>query len=283
MQMLAARTIIASASVALAAGVAGAFIALAVDDGDTTIIQGQPPPVADATGALASPPAAAPAVALDPPPMLMISGPTGTAYPTRIFEQVAPSVVLVQTPTGGGTGFFVDTQGHLITNYHVVQGNDEVIIDLGDGNRVRGEVVGASPDNDLAVVKIDPSGLRIVPVRLGDSDALVVGEAVAAIGNPFGLERTLTTGIVSALDRELPPLEPGLAPQRGAIQTDTSVNPGNSGGPLINMAGEVVGVTSAAIGPIAGSVGLNFAIPVNTVARLLPELIGSAVATTPAR
>ncbi len=144
-------------------------------------------------------------------------------------------------------------------------------------------MVGASPDNDLAVVKIDPSGLRIVPVRLGDSDALVVGEAVAAIGNPFGLERTLTTGIVSALDRELPPLEPGLAPQRGAIQTDTSVNPGNSGGPLINMAGEVVGVTSAAIGPIAGSVGLNFAIPVNTVARLLPELIGSAVATTPAR
>ena len=286
MQTLAARTIVATASIALAAGVVGAFIALAVDDGDTTIIQRQGPPVADATGALAPPPpsvesigavSAAPALSL--PPMLMIAGPDDDAYPTRVFQQVGSSVVLVLTRTGGGSGFFVDAQGHLVTNYHVVQDNDEVMIDLGNGNRVPGEVVGASPDNDLAVVKIDPSGLRIVPVRFGDSDALVVGERVAAIGNPFGLERTLTTGIVSALDRELPPLEPGLAAQRGAIQTDAAVNPGNSGGPLLNVAGEVVGVTSAAIGPIAGSVGLNFAIPVNTVARLLPELIGSAVAT----
>ena len=128
-----------------------------------------------------------------------------------------------------------------------------------------------------AVVKIDPSGLRIVPVHLGDSDALVVGDRVAAIGNPFGLERTLTTGVVSALDRELPSLQVGLARQQGAIQTDAAINPDNSGGPLVNMVGEVVGVTSAAFSPIAGSVGLNFAIPVNTVARLLPDLTEGAV------
>ena len=270
MSKLAARTIVASASIALAAGVAGAFIALAVDGGDTTIIQQQPAAAVDAVGAATQAPAP------ESPPMIRIAGPADAAYPMRIFEQVALAVVLVQTPTGGGSGFFVDTQGHLITNYHVVQGNTEVLIVLGDGSRVRGEVLGASPDNDLAVVKIDPRGLRIVPVHLGDSDALVVGDRVAAIGNPFGLQRTLTTGVVSALDRELPPLEEGLARQQGIIQTDTAINPGNSGGPLINMAGEVVGVTSAAIGPIAGSVGVNFAIPVNTVARLLPELTDGA-------
>ncbi len=271
MSKLAARTIVVSASTALAAGLAGAFIALAVDDGGTTIIQQQPAAAVDAAGAAAQTPT------LESPPMIMISGPVDAAYPMRIFEQVALSVVLVQTPTGGGSGFFVDTQGHLVTNYHVVQGNIEVLIVLGDGSRVRGEVLGASPDNDLAVVKIDPSGLRIVPVHLGDSDALVVGDRVAAIGNPFGLERTLTTGVVSALDRELPPLQVGLAPQQGAIQTDAAINPGNSGGPLINMAGEVVGVTSVAFSPVAGSVGVNFAIPANTVARLLPDLIEGAV------
>ena len=170
MSKLTVRTIVASASLALAAGLAGAFIALAVDDGDTTIIQ-QPPAAAVATGG-----AAAPAPILESPPMIRISGPVDAAYPMRIFEQVALSVVLVQTPTGAGSGFFVDTQGHLVTNYHVVQGNDEVLIALGDGSRVRGEVLGASPANDLAVVKIDPTGLRIVPVQLGDSDALVVGD-----------------------------------------------------------------------------------------------------------
>ncbi len=271
MSKLATRTIVASAITALAAGLAGAFIALAVDDGDTTIIQQQPAAAVDTEGAATQAPI------LEPPPMIMISGPVDAAYPMRIFEQVALSVVLVQTPTGGGSGFFVDAQGHLVTNYHVVQGNIEVVIVLGDGSRVRGEVLGASPDNDLAVVKIDPSGLRILPVQLGDSDALIVGDRVAAIGNPFGLERTLTTGVVSALDRELPPLQEGLAPQQGAIQTDAAINPGNSGGPLINMAGEVVGVTSVAFSPIAGSVGVNFAIPAKTVARLLPDLIEGAV------
>ncbi len=271
MTMRVPRQLLVSVVVGFSAAIGGAFIALAIDDGDTTIIQ-QPP-----AAAVATVDAAAQAPILESPPMIRISGPADAAYPMRIFEQVALSVVLVQTPTGGGSGFFVDTQGHLITNYHVIQGNDEVVIVLGDGSRVRGEVLGASPDNDLAVVKIDPSGLRIVPVHLGDSDALVVGDRVAAIGNPFGLERTLTTGVVSALDRELPPLQEGLAPQQGAIQTDTAINPGNSGGPLINMAGEVVGVTSAAFSPVAGSVGVNFAIPINTVARLLPDLTEGAV------
>ena len=251
----------------LAAAVAGAFIAVVIDDGSTTIVL----PAPDAP--IATLEAAAEAPAPEPSPVVLVPADgEPVSYPARIFGAVAQSVVSVQTPAGGGSGFFVDDSGHLITNYHVVQGRDEVMVGLADGRRVPGSIVGSSPDDDLAVVKIDPRGLEIQPVRLGDSDLLVVGERVAAIGNPFGLERTLTTGIVSALGRELPPLQAGGPPQRGAIQTDAAVNPGNSGGPLINFGGEVVGVTSLAFSPVAGSVGVNFAIPVTTVARVLSEM-----------
>ena len=269
MLKLTSRSVFASTSVALGAAVAGAFIALAIDGEETTVIQ----PALLARAETMAPALEAPAA--EPPLAVLVpsEGEREVAFsPTHIFQRVVPSVVGVETPMGSGSGFFVDDQGRLITNYHVVQGSDEVMIALGDGSRVPGEVLGSDPDNDLALVKIDPAGLQIAVVHLGDSDALVVGESVAAIGNPFGLERTLTTGVVSAMGREGPPLVQGRDPQQGLIQTDTAINPGNSGGPLINEAGEVIGVTSSAISPVRGSVGVNFAIPVNTLKRFIAEM-----------
>jgi S1-C subfamily serine protease len=178
---------------------------------------------------------------------------------------------------GQGSGFIYDREGHIVTNYHVVGQADEVMVTFSDGLSLAAEKVGGDPDSDLAVIRVEelPEGAR--PLSLGDSDALRVGQSVAAIGNPFGLEGTMTTGIVSALGRTLPSQSRTVGGSRfsipNVIQTDAAINPGNSGGPLLNLAGEVVGVNTAIESSVGQFSGVGFAVPSNTVARVVPVLI----------
>ena len=283
------RTILISGLTAVVAAVVAVVIALAVDGGETPAVQEAPVQTAAASAALAP---AAPAAPAEPgakslaaaggevaAPVQEPEGDVGAVVlapafdPVQIFRDVSPAVASIEVNGGGGSGFVVDADGHIVTNYHVVRGNATVMVSLADGRRVPGAVLGFDPHNDLAVVKIDPAGLDLQPVRLGDSAALVVGEPVAAIGNPFGLERTLTTGVISGLERVRPALERGGRPQRGLVQTDASINPGNSGGPLINADGAVIGVNASAESPVSGSVGIGFAVPSNIVIRFLPDMI----------
>lgn len=193
--------------------------------------------------------------------------------PVAIFNEVGPSVVTIESKQGWGSGFFIDNAGHIITNYHVVFETNEIAVVLDNMTRLEATVLGFDLDNDLAVIRVDLGENEISPVKFGDSGLLMVGEPVAAIGNPFGLERTLTTGIISGVGRLREPVHFGGRPQRGLIQTDAAINPGNSGGPLINAIGEVVGVNASVESPGRWSVGLGFAIPSNTVVRFLPQLI----------
>jgi len=164
-----------------------------------------------------------------------------------------------------GSGFVINTDGHLITNNHVVDGATEVRVKLSDGRELPAQVVGRDPRTDLALLKVEATGLTAIP--LGDSSALAVGEPVMAIGNPFGLEQTVTTGIVSATGRVI-----GEGPYDDFIQTDASINPGNSGGPLINARGQVVGINTAILSQTGGSVGIGFAIPVNLAKPVVTQL-----------
>ncbi len=233
-------------------------------------------------------------------PALIGENPTATdpGSLTAIYKQVGPSVVSVQTagpgrstrpatprtpgapgsqntpplvPNGQGTGFDIDGAGHIITNYHVVEGATRVSVLLHDGSRVSAEVLGRAPDADLALLKADlPTG-KVAVASLADSDAIEPGDLAMAIGTPFGLDHTLTAGIISAINRDFG--QAAGRPQRGLIQTDAAINPGNSGGPLFNAAGEVIGVTTAIESPVRANVGVGFAIPSNTVKRLLPRLL----------
>ncbi len=204
-----------------------------------------------------------------------------------LFERVNPGVVAIQTLTaqgsGLGSGFVVDTQGHVVTNYHVVEEADELEVDFPSGYKVRGEVIAVDLDSDLAVIKVDAPASELYPLPMGDSDQLKVGQTVVAIGNPFGLSSTMTVGVVSAKGRTLESIR--QAPAGGffsagdLIQTDASINPGNSGGPLLNLKGEVVGVNRAirttgttATGEPVNS-GIGFAISINIVKRVVPVLI----------
>jgi len=164
-----------------------------------------------------------------------------------------------------GSGFVINTDGHLITNNHVVDGATEVRVKLSDGRELPAQVVGRDPRTDLALLKVEATGLTAI--ALGDSSALAVGEPVMAIGNPFGLEQTVTTGIVSATGRVI-----GEGPYDDFIQTDASINPGNSGGPLINARGQVVGINTAILSQTGGSVGIGFAIPVNLAKPVVTQL-----------
>jgi S1-C subfamily serine protease len=233
----------------------------------------------------ASPPAAqaqvraAPAVpaALRPDELAMV----------ELFERTSPSVVYLtslarrvdwfgrtvgrEVPRGTGTGFLWDDAGHVITNYHVIGGADFIEVVLHDQMTYEADVVGVSPSHDLAVLRIaaPPGALR--PVEIGDSEGLRVGQSVYAIGNPFGLSATLTTGIVSALGRRIEGVDG--TPIENVIQTDAAINRGNSGGPLLNSAGRVIGVNTQIASPSGASHGVGFAVPVNTVLRVVPELI----------
>ena len=173
--------------------------------------------------------------------------------------------------SGAGSGTVIDREGHILTNYHVVGGAREVSVTLAGGEEREGRVIGVDPENDLAVVKLDPRGLHLTVIPFGRSGDLLVGQKVLAIGNPFALSRTLTTGVVSGLGR--PVRADSGAIIREMIQTDASVNPGNSGGPLLNSRGEMIGITTAIISPSGGSVGIGFAVPIDTARRVLPELI----------
>ncbi|MDX1995321.1 MAG: trypsin-like peptidase domain-containing protein [bacterium] len=201
-----------------------------------------------------------------------------------LYEQVSPSVVHIISRTetfspfygvtareGTGSGFVFDTQGHIVTNFHVVQGASQVDVVLADGTSLVGTIIGIDNYYDLAVLRIDVPASMPAPLTLGDSDALRVGQTVVAIGNPFGLERTLTTGLVSALGRRLETETGALIGQ--AIQTDAAINPGNSGGPLLDTRGRVIGINTAINSPSGGSVGIGFAVPSNVVARVVPVLI----------
>jgi len=205
----------------------------------------------------------------------------------EIFSEASPSVVYVtnttlvrsspfsrnvqEIPQGAGTGFVWDESGLIVTNYHVVQGANRVMIRLQDQSSWEAEIIGVAPDKDLALLKIDAPEEHLIPLPLGDSAELQVGRKVIAIGNPFGLDTTLTVGVVSALGREITSLTNRTI--RDVIQTDASINPGNSGGPLLNSLGQLVGVNTQIISPSGANAGIGFAIPVNTVRRVIPQLM----------
>jgi len=187
----------------------------------------------------------------------------------RQRQFLSPNVT--EVPQGSGSGFVWDTEGHIVTNFHVIRGGNAFWVGFANGARPDARVVGFDPNKDLAVLKVDTEGLTLRPVPRGDSKHLIVGQKVVAIGNPFGLDRTLTTGVVSALGREIP----SLAGTRidGVIQTDAAINPGNSGGPLLDSAGRLIGVNTSILSPSGQSAGIGFAVPVAIVERIVPQLI----------
>ncbi len=189
----------------------------------------------------------------------------------EIYNQIKHSVVLIETELGLGSGFVYDIEGHIITNYHVVEDATTIQVTFLDGNVTNANRVGEDPYSDLAVIKVNSGVTKLYPVVLGDSSALTVGEPVAAIGNPFGLSDTITSGIVSALGRELE--APGGYLIIDVIQVDAAINPGNSGGPLVNLRGQVVGVNTAIISGSGTFAGVGFAIPSDTAKRELTDLI----------
>jgi S1-C subfamily serine protease len=211
---------------------------------------------------------------------------------TALFEQVSPSVVQVVGRKGGGnpfeeesagvqsgTGFIWDGGGNIVTNNHVVSGTAEVAVRLATGEAVAADIVGTAPNYDLAVVRLRNSQVIPKPVAIGSSADLKVGQLAFAIGNPFGLDQTLTFGVVSALHRRLPTSSGHQI--SNVIQTDAAVNPGNSGGPLLDSSGRVVGVNTAIISPSGSSAGIGFAIPIDVVNRVVPQLIRDGRVPTP--
>ncbi|MBS1795018.1 MAG: trypsin-like peptidase domain-containing protein [Acidobacteria bacterium] len=177
----------------------------------------------------------------------------------------------METEKGTGSGSVIDAQGHILTNYHVIEGATKLTVSFGGTKTYPAKVVGGDPDTDLAVIKIEPGTDKLTIVPLGDSDQLEVGQKVLAIGNPFGLDRTLTTGVISGLQR--PIRARNGRPIEGAIQTDASINPGNSGGPLLDKFGRMIGINSQILSPAGGSVGVGFAIPVSIAKRVVPQLV----------
>jgi S1-C subfamily serine protease len=212
----------------------------------------------------------------------------------NLFRQASPAVVnitaigverdlftlnLYQIPQGTGSGFVWDTNGDIITNFHVIQNADAAQVTLADQSNWKARVVGVAPDKDIAVLRIDAPASRLRPIPIGTSKDLQVGQSVYAIGNPFGLDQTLTTGVISALNREIESVT--RRPIQGVIQSDAAINPGNSGGPLLDSAGRLIGVNTAIYSPSGASAGIGFAIPVDIVNRIVPELIRSGKITRP--
>jgi S1-C subfamily serine protease len=203
-----------------------------------------------------------------------------------VFQEVAPSVVFItskvirqgffltdtyEVPAGSGSGFVWDNEGHVVTNYHVTEDASTLTVTLSDNSSYEAEKVGQEPSKDIAVLRIKAPSSKLRPVKIGSSTNLQVGQKVVAIGNPFGLDQTLTTGVVSALGREIKARN-GRTIQ-DVIQTDAAINPGNSGGPLLDSRGQLIGINTAIISPSGSSAGIGFAVPVNTVNRIVPQLI----------
>jgi S1-C subfamily serine protease len=201
----------------------------------------------------------------------------------RVYQAVNKSVVNItsaveggglfgdESSSGTGSGFVFDRQGHILTNYHVVEGAESLQVTFFDGSTHDARVVGLDASNDVAVVQAKVPSDRLFPVALGDSAPLLVGQKILALGNPFGLERTLTTGIISSLDRSLRAKNGRMI--KGIIQTDAAINPGNSGGPLLNSRGEVIGMNTAIVSQVGQSAGISFAVPINAIKRILSSLI----------
>jgi S1-C subfamily serine protease len=202
----------------------------------------------------------------------------------RIYRETSPAVANVLTKAteydfwmdpvpveGAGSGFVIDGKGYILTNFHVVQGAQTIEVVLGDQSRYTAKFIGADQRNDVALLKVEPKGKPLMALSLGDSAALQVGQKVLAIGNPFGFQSTLTTGVVSALGRTVQTSQTTFIDQ--AIQTDAAINRGNSGGPLINSHGEVIGINSAIYTPSGTTAGIGFAIPINTAKRIAHDLI----------
>lgn len=209
----------------------------------------------------------------------------------ELFERLAPSVVYIFTETetrnlfgtrarsGAGSGFVWDGAGHVVTNHHVVEGASRVAVRLDSGEAIPATVVGSAPDYDLSVLRLQNPRSGLQPIPIGTSADLKVGQATLAIGNPYGLSRTLTTGIISALDRRLP-TEAGRE-IAGVIQTDAAINPGNSGGPLLDSAGRLIGVNTAIISGSGASSGIGFAVPVDVVNHIVPQIVANGKAPRP--
>jgi len=233
--------------------------------------------------------AASPAIIPQQPAMIQIQIPEGsdseTALLTAVYRKVNPSVVYIENltavqtsqnsettfPESQGSGFVWDPAGHIVTNDHVVSGSDAIQVTFSDGVVLPAEIVGTDPDSDLAVIKVDPALVALVPVEQGDINEVEVGQRAIAIGNPFGYVGTLTSGIVSAIGRSIPAVTGFSIPL--AIQTDAAINPGNSGGPLLNDHGEVIGVNAQIRSDARANSGVGFAIPINIVQRVIPALI----------
>ena len=203
-----------------------------------------------------------------------------------LFENSAPSVCFITTsnlemnywsrniteiPRGSGSGFIWDNEGHVVTNYHVIKNADRATVTLSDQSTYKAELVGIAPEKDLAVLRINFPGDELIPLPIGSSENLKVGQNVYAIGNPFGLDQTLTKGIISALGREIN--SQSNIPIRDVIQTDAAINPGNSGGPLLDSAGDLIGVNTAIYSPTGAYAGIGFSIPVDVLKYVIPDLI----------
>ncbi len=202
----------------------------------------------------------------------------------RIYREFSPGVVNVTTVVvsydfffnavpgqGTGSGSVIDKEGHILTNHHVIEKANQIQVTLADGGRFPARLIGADPNNDLAVIQIDAPADRLTVIPLGSSSDLQVGQKVLAIGNPFGLDRTLTIGIVSSLGRSIRAQNGRLI--RGIIQTDAAINPGNSGGPLMDTNGRIIGVNSAIFSPSRSNIGIGFAIPVEVAKKVIPQII----------
>jgi len=204
----------------------------------------------------------------------------------ELFETISPSVVYItsielrrslfslnvyEIPQGTGSGFVWDNKGKIVTNYHVIEDANRVEVTLADHSTWKGTVVGVAPDKDIAVLQISAPNEKLKPIPLGESNNLKVGQKVYAIGNPFGFDQTMTTGIVSALNREIKSATGRTI--EGVIQTDAAINPGNSGGPLLDSAGRLIGMNTAIFSPTGASAGIGFAVPVDIVNRVVPEII----------
>lgn len=235
-----------------------------------------------------SEPVAEPPVEAPSPPLVEARGDLSPAEQTTvaIFRNASPSVVFITKlevrmdhvrrnamamPAGTGSGFVWDNQGHIVTNFHVIAGADGARVTLSDQSVWPARLVGTYPDKDLAVLRIDAPEDKLPPLPVGASGDLVVGQHVFAIGNPFGLDQTLSTGVISGLGREI--MSMSRRPIQGVVQTDAAINPGNSGGPLLDSAGRVVGVNTAIYSPSGASAGVGFAVPIDIVARVVPQLI----------
>ncbi len=254
-----------------------------------------PTPAGAPTTVIATPAPVSTALAQASPTPASVAGLSAEELSTiSLFERLSPSVVYVTNlalrrdrfsmdatsiPQGSGSGFVWDKKGTIITNFHVIKGAQDVQVTLSDGSVWKARPVGFEPDKDIAVIAIDAPESTLTPIPVGKSSTLKVGQKVLAIGNPFGLDHTLTTGVISGLDREIQALTG--RPISGVIQTDAAINPGNSGGPLLDSQGQLIGINTAIYSPSGAYAGIGFAVPVDTVSRLVPEILQYGKVTKP--